>query len=148
MHPTQVADDPVRRALEECDLAGFENRIYTQLSGGEQRRVLLARPWATEAPVVLMDEPTAALDIAHALALIALLRRLAKTQRTIVVVVHDLNEAAQLCDEIVLLKDGGVFGAGPTADWIAQGPVRDVFGVDPGPSGLRLPTSPTEETSK
>ena len=139
----------VNKAIGDTDLLGFEDRLFTQLSGGEQRRVLLARALATEAPIVLMDEPTAALDVAHALSLTALLRRLAQAGRTIVVVVHDLYEAAQLCDDVALLKDGRLFGTGDVQSWIAPDPVRQVFGVDliaNGGFAYRLPEGAPNDT--
>lgn len=120
----------IARALADCDLQGFEERRFTRLSGGEQRRVLLARALATEAPWILLDEPTAALDIPHALALVARARALANTGRGILVVLHNLDEARQLCDRVVLLNNGSVYAEGPVEEIIVEPKIRDVFGVE------------------
>jgi iron complex transport system ATP-binding protein len=131
------ADDEaiVRDALEATDAVHLADRPFTRLSYGERRLVLLARALATGARVLLLDEPTAALDVAHALTLLHRLRRLAERGHAIVVALHHLDEVVDFCDRVLLLRAGRVVGTGLVAEVIAQEPVREVFGVDLVPGG-------------
>ncbi len=127
---TAVDKRAVAQALSDCDLQSFKSRRFTELSGGEQRRVLLARALATQASLILLDEPTAALDIPHALRFCRLVRELAQAGRSIVVVLHNLDEARQMCDRVLLLQEGRVHIEGKVDECISEGPVREVFGVE------------------
>jgi iron complex transport system ATP-binding protein len=96
-----------------------------------------------EAPLLLLDEPTAALDLRHQRELLALLRRLRDERGvTIVVVLHDLEQAAWLADRIAVLHRGRLYAAGPPADTLREDTLRDVFGVEarisPDPDGLAI----------
>ncbi len=111
------------------DIAGLAERPATELSGGEQARVLAARAVAQDTPVLLADEPVSGLDPAHQIAMMAALRRLATRGRAILVSLHDLTLAARWCDAIVMLREGAVAVAGTpdevmTAEWLAR-----VYGV-------------------
>jgi iron complex transport system ATP-binding protein len=135
----------VDQALERADLTGFAQRPWNELSGGEQRRVLLARALATEAPIILLDEPTASLDLAHALHFLALLRELAAAGRCMLVVLHDLEQVRRCADHCVLLDRGRIAVAGPTAEVIRPEPIRRVYGVElveQAALGFRLPEVP------
>lgn len=135
-------DEAVALAMEETDVAQFSERAFTQLSFGEQRRVLLARALATGARTILLDEPTAALDIAHSLSLYALLQALAAQGRCIVVVLHNLDDVRHYTNRAVLLKQGRVTASGRSKDVLDARRVRDVYGVDlieAGGLGFRLP---------
>jgi iron complex transport system ATP-binding protein len=132
----------IARAMKLTDSERLADRPFSALSYGERRLVLLARALATEARLFLLDEPTAALDVRHALELMALLRRLADEGAAVVVVLHQLGEAATSCDEALLLEGGRPFAAGPIAEVVASEPVRRVYGVEllPGAGfGYRLP---------
>ncbi len=107
----------VLAALAETGLSGLATRPVTQLSGGERQRALIAQTLAQESPVVLLDEPLNNLDLNHQLEVMQLLVRLHRAGRTIAVVLHDLNIAAQYCEHMVLL-DGGRVAAQGTADEI------------------------------
>ncbi|MBA3845526.1 MAG: ABC transporter ATP-binding protein, partial [Planctomycetes bacterium] len=125
-------------ALEASDASALAARAFDRLSVGEQQRVLLARALATGAEAILFDEPTSALDIGHALAFMALMRRLAADGRVVVVVLHQLDEVRRVADHAVLLHDGRVLAAGAPADVLAAGPLRTAYGVEPDGSGYRL----------
>ena len=118
------------RALEQCDLAGFEPRLMNHLSGGERQRVVLARAIATNAPILLLDEPTANLDLAHQAMMFRLVRKRCEDGGSAVVITHDLNLASEFADEIVMLKHGRVVARGAPADVLTVDNVRNVFGVD------------------
>jgi iron complex transport system ATP-binding protein len=123
-------DEAITRAMAQTDTAPLAGRPFSRLSYGERRLVLLARALATGAPVLLLDEPTAALDVRHALELLAVLRRRAAEGAAVVVVLHALAEAAEVCDEALLLHRGRVLAAGPVASVVSAGPVREVYGVE------------------
>jgi iron complex transport system ATP-binding protein len=125
----------VERALSATAVAALADRSWNELSGGEKRRVLLARALATEAPVILLDEPTAALDIAHALRFLKLLRELARAGRCIVVVLHDLDQVSRYADRAVLLHEGRTIAAGATPEVVTAEFVREVYGVELEPHG-------------
>jgi len=119
----------IERALAAVDAAPFADRPVTTLSGGEHRRIAVARALATEAPLLLLDEPTSNLDLEHALRLVLLLRRLVRAGRGVLIASHDLNLLAPHCDRVVLLHAGRVFAAGAPADVLAPANVQAVFGV-------------------
>ena len=113
-------------ALARVELADAIARPVDQLSGGERRRVLLARALAQDANLLILDEPTNHLDIRQQLALLDLVRGLG---RTVVMAMHDLNLAAS-CDRIAVLHDGRALPAADPATALAPDIVRRVFGVD------------------
>jgi iron complex transport system ATP-binding protein len=119
----------VVQALEVTDTTALRHVSYLRLSGGEQRRVLLARALATEAPVLVLDEPTTSLDLAHALQFFAQLRALCQAGRTILTILHDLRDAERFCDRAVLLANGQPQYTGGAA--LPAEVVREVYGVDP-----------------
>ena len=120
----------IEQALAATDALRLADRPFTKLSYGERRLVLLARALATGAPILLLDEPTAALDVAHALSLLHVLRDLARKGHAVIVALHHLDEVAEFCDQALLLRQGRVVCAGPVSSVVAAAPVREVFGVD------------------
>jgi iron complex transport system ATP-binding protein len=117
-------------AMERCDVASVAERSFRALSGGERQRVLLARALAQEAGILLLDEPTAFLDLRHRLAVYALLSGLNRDRGiAIVVVSHDINLAARYCDRLVLLRSGAVVADGTPADVLRPGPIGEVYAV-------------------
>jgi iron complex transport system ATP-binding protein len=120
-----------RRALTDCDLGDFERRLMNNLSGGERQRVVLARALATGARILLLDEPTANLDLAHQAMMFRLVRERCKNHgASAVVITHDLNLAAAFADEIIMLKVGRITAKGAPAEVLTAENVRDVFGVE------------------
>ena len=119
----------VAAALEAMDMAGFERRPATELSGGERARALIARALAQEAPLLLADEPTAGLDPAHQLGLMARFRALAAQGSAVLVAIHDLGLAARWCDRVILLHRGRVVAAGPPAATLTPDALARVYGV-------------------
>lgn len=135
----------VAHALARADVTAFRHRRFDRLSAGEQRRVLLARALATEARIILLDEPTAALDVRHALELHELLRVLASEGFAIVVVLHELDAARRYTDRATLLAGGRVVATGPSHEVVSAEPVRRVYGVElveDGALGFRLGGGP------
>ena len=98
--------DAVETAMEALGIADLADRPVTQLSGGERQRVLIAQTLAQETPLLLLDEPLNNLDLNHQLEVMQLLAGLHVAGKTIVVVLHDINMAAQYCEELLLLDHG------------------------------------------
>ncbi|MBK9529827.1 MAG: ABC transporter ATP-binding protein [Acidobacteria bacterium] len=117
-------------ALKDCDLAGYASRLMNELSGGERQRVVLARALATGAKILLLDEPTANLDLAHQAMMFRLVRERSRScGASAVVITHDLNLAAEFADEILLLKDGRIAAKGAPSEVLTAENIDDVFGV-------------------
>lgn len=109
--------EAARRALEAVDAGHLAGRRMDELSGGERQSVVLARALTQEAPVLLLDEPTANLDIGHQMAVFALVRRLAgETGLAVLAAIHDLTLAALYCDRLALLAGGRIAAAGPPSE--------------------------------
>lgn len=128
--PRRADREAVASALRVTETAALRDRPFIALSGGEQRRVLIARALATEAPILLLDEPTASLDVAHVLSTHALLRRLADEGRAIVAVLHALDDVLTRTDRAFLLASGRVVAEGSSASVVNARSVRDVYGVE------------------
>jgi iron complex transport system ATP-binding protein len=123
--------DLAKAALADCDLTAFERRLMNNLSGGERQRVVLARALATGARVLLLDEPTANLDLAHQGLMLRLVRERCRLQAaSAVVITHDLNLAAEFADEIIMLKAGKIAAKGPPSEVLTAGNIKDVFEVN------------------
>jgi iron complex transport system ATP-binding protein len=120
----------IEQALAAVDAAAFADRPVTTLSGGELRRIAVARALATEAPLLLLDEPTSNLDLEHALELAAMLRQLADAGRGLLVASHDLNLLGPFAHRLVLLHQGQVFADGAPETVLAGPAVTEVFGVE------------------
>ncbi|MPZ99544.1 MAG: ATP-binding cassette domain-containing protein [Dehalococcoidia bacterium] len=121
----------VTRSLEATGLGALRHRQVETLSGGQRQRVWIAMTLAQDTPVMLLDEPTTFLDIAHQVEVLDLIADLNRREgRTIVMVLHDLAQAARYADEIVAMKDGEVIASGPPAEVITVDLVRTVFGID------------------
>ena len=128
--PTPHDHQAVAAALARVGLAGAGDRPVQRLSGGERQRVLLARALATEARVLLLDEPAAGLDVRHQLALIDTLSELHGDGVASVIVLHDWNLALQIADHVLILRGGSAYASGPPAAVLTDTLFRQVFGVE------------------
>lgn len=120
----------VKAALARMEVEALAGRVFSQLSGGERMRVLLARVLAGAPQVLLADEPVDGLDPAHQLETMALLRELAAGGCAVVVVLHDLGLAGRFCDRLVLLKDGALLASGPTAEVLTPEHCAQAYGIE------------------
>lgn len=117
-------------ALAATGTAHLAGRAYMTLSGGEKQRVIIASALAQVPDVLLLDEPTASLDLGYQMEIAALLRRLNRERQvTLVIATHDLNLAASLCDHLLLLRSGHVLAHGTTADVLTAANVQALYGV-------------------
>ena len=119
------------KALRDCDLTDYETRFMNHLSGGERQRVVLARALATGAKILLLDEPTANLDLAHQAMMFRLVReRCDEGGASAIVITHDLNLASEFADQIILLKDGKIFANGAPREVLTEENIRNVYEVN------------------
>ena len=140
--------ESIDRALRTAHADVLRGRIFTQLSVGEQQRVLLARALASDAPILLLDEPTSSLDVGEGIAVLRLIRALADRRHTVIVVLHDLADARTTTDRAILLKEGRVVERGPTSEVVALEPIRAAYGVrliENARIGFELDVEPIED---
>ncbi|GAB3190671.1 ABC transporter ATP-binding protein [Nesterenkonia suensis] len=125
------ADDEraVGEALAATGTTELSPRLVDELSGGQRQRVWVALALAQETPLLLLDEPTTFLDIAHQIDLMELFTDLHLQGRTLVAVLHDLNQAARYATHLIAMKDGEVVAAGDPADVMTETLVEEVFGL-------------------
>ena len=117
-------------ALTMTDAADLAERPVHELSGGERQRVAVAMALAQQTPAVLLDEPTANLDLAYQPAIMRLLRELAQAGKTVVTAVHDLTLAGQFCDSVALVSGGRVVACGPPETTLTPEAIRQVYGAE------------------
>lgn len=123
--------DVIDWALEVTGTASYKYEPVDSLSGGQRQRVWIALALAQETEMIFLDEPTTYLDMAHQLEILELLQKLNKEQdRTIVMVLHDLNHAARFADHLVALKAGSIVKTGTSEDVINKEVLRKVFNID------------------
>lgn len=139
---TPADEAAIDRALDKAGIADLAARPFDQLSSGERARALLARALATEADLILLDEPTAALDPRHQLGVMEILRAEAGRGALVIVAAHALDLVARYADRAILMQDGRIIADAPPAQSLSEARIAEVFGVVAsggiGPTPLRL----------
>lgn len=130
----------VDQALADTGLSDLARRVVDELSGGQRQRVWIAMALAQQTPLLLLDEPTTYLDIAHQIEVLDLCTALHREGRTLVAVLHDLNQAVRYATHLIAMRAGAVVAHGDPRDIVTADLVRDVFGVD-----ARIITDPETE---
>lgn len=124
-------EEAVVQAMEATDVSGLSMRFVDELSGGQRQRVWMAMVLAQQTELLLLDEPTTFLDLANQVELLELIHALHREGgRTVVAVLHDLNQACRYATHIVAMRDGEVVIEGAPADVVTSETVREVFGLD------------------
>ena len=123
-------EDALQKALMLTTLTHLADRAVDTLSGGQRQRAWIAMALAQETEILLLDEPTTYLDLAHQLEVLELLVKLNQEGKTIIMVLHDLNHAAHYADHLVALADGRISAQGTSHEVITEEIIRDVFGVE------------------
>jgi iron complex transport system ATP-binding protein len=119
------------KALELCDVSGFKDRLYSELSGGEKQRVLLASALAQTPEALLLDEPTLSLDLEHQLRLFEIIQNLHRTEGlTVIVATHELNLANRFLDRLVLMKNGKIEADGKPNKVLTPPRIQSVLNVE------------------
>lgn len=121
--------EAVESALEATTLTELADRPFTTLSGGERQRVLVARALAQDTPVILLDEPTAHMDVGFQIATLSLLRKLSHDGRAVAAALHDLNLASGFADRAVLLYSGRIVADGPVEEVLCSAEIERVYGA-------------------
>ncbi|MBU6999025.1 MAG: heme ABC transporter ATP-binding protein [Theionarchaea archaeon] len=119
-----------RKAMEATDTFHLRNRVITNLSGGERQRVIIARALAQSPKVLLLDEPTANLDIRHQIEIFDLVKRLTEEGLIVICAIHDLNLASLYSDRLIVLKEGRVLAFGNPEEVLTVENMREIFGVE------------------
>ncbi|MCX7028376.1 MAG: ABC transporter ATP-binding protein [Spirochaetes bacterium] len=128
-HDPVKASRKVKRSLEAVGIAQLADRPVTELSGGEFRRVVIARALVQDTDIILLDEPTADLDLAHQMETLELLLGLAASGKAVAFSVHDLNQAAMVADEILLLAGGGTAAFGSPSEVLTPEIIGKTYGT-------------------
>lgn len=127
---TERDGEKVEDALRRADLLRMADRIVDTLSGGERQRVWLAMMLAQETTCLLLDEPISALDVAHQVEILTLIRELSRERGMgVIIVLHDINLAARYCDDILALKDGRFVAHGKAVDVVTGAVLEEIYGV-------------------
>ncbi|WP_201545163.1 ABC transporter ATP-binding protein [Psychrobacter sp. H7-1] len=128
--PTPADHQKVAEVIEKFELQDMAHRYLSTLSGGQQQRVLIAMIVCQDTPYLLLDEPLNNLDMYHSGQLMRALRSLAHEQKkTVVIVLHDINQAAQFADTVVMIKTGQVIQTGHPIEVLTQETIQDLYGV-------------------
>lgn len=123
-------DVAVAEAMRQTNTAGLADRHVDELSGGQRQRVWIAMALAQETPILLLDEPTTYLDIAHQVDVLELCASLHDAGRTLVAVLHDLNQASRYGTHLIAMKDGAIVAEGMPGDIVTADLVREVFDLE------------------
>jgi iron complex transport system ATP-binding protein len=126
---SKADEEAVIAAMEATRVTDLSGRLVDELSGGQRQRVWIAMVLAQQTPILLLDEPTTFLDIAHQIELMDLLADLNAQGRTILAVLHDLNHACRYATHLIAMKDGAILAEGHPSTIVTQGLVEDVFGL-------------------
>lgn len=126
------ADDPaaIAQALEDTGMTAFADFSIDELSGGQRQRAWLAMVLAQQTQYVLLDEPTSFLDISHQIDVLRLCRKITANGRTVLAVLHDLNQAARYADELVVMHRGAIVAQGAPHQVLTTQLITDVFGME------------------
>lgn len=128
-------------ALKQVDALGLRDCPVRELSHGERQRVYIARALVTESPVILLDEPTASLDLRHQMGIWFLVRELAAQGKVVLVVLHDLEACQRFCDRVVLMKEGRCIAAGDCKELLQPHVLHDLFDIVTGTTEVKLAMS-------
>jgi iron complex transport system ATP-binding protein len=128
--PGPIDRDHVERAIESTHLSSLSKRLVDTLSGGERQRAWLSMMLAQAPECLLLDEPIAALDVAHQLTVMRMVRRLSREHSlTVVIVLHDVNMAARFCDDIIALKGGRIVFEGSPSQVLQPQTLENIYGT-------------------
>ncbi len=128
--PTQADKDKVEEMIDTFELAPLADRFLSDLSGGQRQRVLIAMVVCQDTPYILLDEPLNNLDMYHAGQLMREMKHLASQGKTIVIVLHDINQASQFADTVVMMKEGEVVSVGVPKDVLTADNMKILYNVE------------------
>lgn len=126
---SKADEEAVTAAMAATHMTDLSDRLMDELSGGQRQRAWIAMVLAQETPILLLDEPTTFLDIAHQIELLDLLAELNRQGRTVVAVLHDLNHACRYASHLIAMKDGAIVAEGKAVEIVTEPLVEAVFGL-------------------
>ncbi len=129
INPGKSDYEMARNALKLVGMEKFSNRKFSELSGGERQKVMLARIFCQETDFMLLDEPTAHLDIRSQIEILEIIRRMVESGKAAIVAMHDINLALSFSDRVLMVKNGKIIHAGKPDDIIRPETILNVFGV-------------------
>tara|TARA_R110002167_G_scaffold249341_1_gene455515 strand:- start:472 stop:1077 length:606 start_codon:yes stop_codon:yes gene_type:complete len=118
------------QSMEQVGVIQLRKQLVSELSGGQRQRVWLAMTLAQNTPYLLLDEPTTYMDLSHQVELMALFKTLNNKGKTIVTVLHDINQAARYCDHLIVMKDGEIITQGEPVNVLTQDMLKSVFSLN------------------
>lgn len=119
----------VEQAMQETAVSEFSEQVVDSLSGGQRQRAWLAMVLAQDTDIVMLDEPTTYLDLSHQIELMKLMQAMKAQGKTVIVVLHDLNQACRYCDHLLVMKEGNVMAEGAPSDIFTEALLEDVFSL-------------------
>lgn len=144
--PSKQDNEIVKQSMTWMQVEGFSKRLFSQLSGGEQARVLIARLLAQQPDIIIADEPINGLDPLHQIELMHIFRKLVANGKTVICSLHDFSLTSQFCDRVILLNQGTIIADDCAKTVMTQEHIRSVYGVDimKIPSGEDMIIIPTQ----
>ncbi|WP_137170512.1 Fe(3+) dicitrate ABC transporter ATP-binding protein FecE [Marinomonas sp. FW-1] len=120
----------IAQVMQETGITELAEQLVSELSGGQRQRVWLAMTLAQDTPYLLLDEPTTYMDLSHQVELMHLLRKLNLQGKTIIMVLHDINQAARYCDHLIVMKQGKIITQGAPDSVLTQQLLKEVFSLN------------------
>ena len=120
----------IEKAMKKTDTYAFKDKFMEELSGGERQKVMIAMVYAQQSDIILLDEPTTYLDVKNQYEILEFLKDLHNEGKTIISILHDINQAVQYSDRIMVIKSGSIFKDGAPSSVISKKNIKDIFGVD------------------
>lgn len=122
--------EKARKYMEKTNTLKFQDRMITELSGGERQRVLFAKTLTQESELILLDEPTASLDMKYEEEIFSIISQMREERKSVIAIIHNLRVAMKYCTRLILLNDGKIVGDGTPQEIVTEKNLRDIYGVE------------------
>lgn len=119
-----------KKYMEKTNTLKFQDRMITELSGGERQRVLFAKTLTQESELILLDEPTASLDMKYEEEIFSIISQMREERKSVIAIIHNLRVAMKYCTRLILLNDGKIVGDGTPQEIVTEKNLRDIYGVE------------------
>jgi iron complex transport system ATP-binding protein len=122
--------EKAKKYMEKTNTLKFQDRMITELSGGERQRVLFAKTLTQESELILLDEPTASLDMKYEEEIFSIISQMREERKSVIAIIHNLRVAMKYCTRLILLNDGKIIGDGTPQEIVTEKNLRDIYGVE------------------
>lgn len=119
-----------KKYMKKTNTLKFQDRMITELSGGERQRVLFAKTLTQESELILLDEPTASLDMKYEEEIFSIISQMREERKSVIAIIHNLRVAMKYCTRLILLNDGKIIGDGTPQEIVTEKNLRDIYGVE------------------